>query len=1364
MATLALGAAVSGLGLTGVAGVGAALAANVAGRFIDNALFGSGGGTSIQEGPRLQEIDVLASTEGAPVRRMFGRVRVGGNIIWAANFRENKVATAQSTGGGKGIGGGGSTQINLSYVYSLSFAVAFCEGNSRVTLGRMWADGELLDTEGLSFTFYPGGEAQGPDPTIQGIEGATDTPAYKGVTYVVFRDLPLEQFGNRVPQITAEIIKPLAQPEPDSAEDLIEGTNLIPSTGEAAYNTTGFLRDDGFGNSIPENLNLSANRSNISHSLENLVRNLPNNKGVNLVISWFGTDLRAGSCQIQPRVEKNTGRQLIPVDWLVCGLLRGGPLTNEVSQDALGNPQFGGTPSDLSVFEAIAELGNTRDQNIYFYPFLLMDIPPGNVLPDTQTGVPGQPVYPWRGRITTSTPAIDKTAAAQAEVDALFGATQPSDFTVADSSVFYTGNPLDFGYRRMILHYAHICAAAATRLNNPAKFKAFYVGTELRGLTRIRSTPSGAATSATVYPGVNALIQLMVDVRGIFDSYGLTGVELSYAADWSEYHSHRPDDGSGDVYFNMDGLWGHPACDYVAIDNYMKLSDWREGNAHADFGDGDVNDFSTTGPFGSTGFPQATSIYDLNYLKGQVEGGEDFHYFYLNETNRNNQVRTRIADLAHSEHWVFRQKDIRNWWGQAHRSRPGGTRDGSIQLLGGVSNIWTPSSKRIVFSEMGAPAVDFGTNEPNVFFDPKSSESFLPKFSRGRRDDYIQRVYYEAFIAYWRDNSPTSPFLMVSPSEMFSWTWDARPYPAFPFRGDIWSDAPNYDLGHWLNGRMGVLTLAQLVKEICFMAGLTEADIDVTGLVNSAAIVPGYRIDALGTPREILGPLMDAYLFDAFESGGKVRFQLRSNTLFEDVPLDDLVVADSGDNPGGYTLTRLQETELPAASSVTFIDERKDYQSGSVGGVRLVGESRVIVEERFPIVLDEAYARSLSEVIIQQQWSARDRCELRLPPSYLRLDPADGLTIPIGNRSFDLRVGRVERDKDLTVSTVSHDPTVFDTLTFSTGLSTSRGIPVFGRSILHIMDLPIITGDEPSPGAPRVSAYQSPFPQAVQVYNKAENDVLSLNSQVTTQAIMGLTTEPLEASDPFRIDRSAVMTVVLYDADAQLLGASSELEVLNGANAVAVQTTSGSWEVLQYVDAQLTGTNDVGLPVYELSGLLRGQLGTETEIEDPLPAGAQFTLLDDTTVFLLNLGPGQVTFELDYRFGPSNADPTGALFQDVTHTGKGTGLKPYAPAHLKKLDVADGVAFSWVRRTRFGGDDFDAVEVPLNEQAELYDVEILDPAGPTLLRGLTDLTSPSYAYTAAQQTADGGALGSYILRVWQKSALIGRGRLAEAIL
>lgn len=407
-----------------------------------------------------------------------------------------------------------------------------------------------------------------------------------------------------------------------------------------------------------------------------------------------------------------------------------------------GRPVYGGTPSDASIVQAIQEL-RARGKRVTFYPFVMMDIPPGNTKPNPHSasaaGV-GQSVFPWRGRITCSPAAgyegsPDKTAGAATQVAAFFGSALRTQYSIGGTTVTFTGTPSDWGLRRMILHYAHLCAAAGG-------VDAFLIGTEMRGLTQIRSGPG-------TYPAVAAFQALAADVRAILGA----GTKISYAADWSEYFGHQPQDGSNDVWFHLDPLWADANTNFVGIDNHMPLSDWRHGTAHLD----------------ALAWPD---IHDRAYLQANIAGGEGFAWFYASDAARAAQTRTTITDAGFGKPWVFRYKDIRSWWSNQHFNRPGGTESGS-------PTPWVPRGKPIWFTEIGCPAIDRGSNQPNVFVDPKSSESFAPHFSRGWRDDANQRAYIEASWLFW-GNAVDNPTLgiygapMLNLAECAAWTWDAR--------------------------------------------------------------------------------------------------------------------------------------------------------------------------------------------------------------------------------------------------------------------------------------------------------------------------------------------------------------------------------------------------------------------------------------------------------------------------------------------------------------------------------------------------------------------------------------------------------------
>ena len=208
MASIILAAAGTAIGGTvggSILGVSAAAiggaVGSIAGAAIDSWLVASMAPTQRIAGQRLDTLQITASTEGAVIPRVFGAMRTGGNIIWATDFREETETTRQG-GGGKGGGGGGGTEVT-EYLYFASFAVALCEGPI-TGIGRIWADGKIMSRDGITLRLHKGSEDQEADPFIVSKMGAANTPAYRGTAYVVFEELPLERFGNRLPQLSFE--------------------------------------------------------------------------------------------------------------------------------------------------------------------------------------------------------------------------------------------------------------------------------------------------------------------------------------------------------------------------------------------------------------------------------------------------------------------------------------------------------------------------------------------------------------------------------------------------------------------------------------------------------------------------------------------------------------------------------------------------------------------------------------------------------------------------------------------------------------------------------------------------------------------------------------------------------------------------------------------------------------------------------------------------------------------------------------------------------------------------------------------------------------------------------------------------------
>ncbi len=221
-------------------------------------------------------------------------------MIWATPFEE-QVVTSSSGGGGKGLpGSSGSESTSTAYRYFANFAVAVAEGEIS-GISRMWADGVEIDRSQMTHRVYTGSEIQAPDSLIVAREGAGNAPAYRGTAYVVFERLALEAFGNRLPQLSFEVHRSV-----EAFGSQIRAVVMIPGSGEFAYATEPVTQRTGLSGSASENVHTRQGGTDWTVSVDQLEAMLPNARNVSLVVSWFGTDLRAGVCNVKPGVENDS--------------------------------------------------------------------------------------------------------------------------------------------------------------------------------------------------------------------------------------------------------------------------------------------------------------------------------------------------------------------------------------------------------------------------------------------------------------------------------------------------------------------------------------------------------------------------------------------------------------------------------------------------------------------------------------------------------------------------------------------------------------------------------------------------------------------------------------------------------------------------------------------------------------------------------------------------------------------------------------------------------------------------------------------------------------------------------------------------
>lgn len=232
--------------------------------------------------------------------------------------------------------------------------------------------------------------------------------------------------------------------------------------------------------------------------------------------------------------------------------------------------------------------------------------------------------------------------------------------------------------------------------------------------------------------------------------------------------------------------------------------------------------------------------------------------------------------------------------------------------------------------------------------------------------------------------------------------------------------------------------------------------------------------------------------------------------------------------------------------------------------------------------------------------------------------------------------------------------------------------------------------------------------------------------------------------DPWTWDRGNTVRVVLYGGKA--LSSATEDEVLNGANRLLVGN-----EVIGFATATL-----VSAGVYDLSTLLRGLAGTELVTADHA-AKEPVVLLSGGGVEFRAIPAAEIGALRYYKAVPNaGSEPD---YSPASLNEEALCIWPLSVAHLSGLrETSNDWTFTWQRRSRLVVDPFKTDELPLLEDAERYDIEVLN-VGTGAVVATYESTSPTFTYTSAQQTTDfGSAQATVRVKVYQRGTLVQRGR------
>jgi hypothetical protein len=587
---------------------------------------------------------------------------------------------------------------------------------------------------------------------------------------------------------------------------------------------------------------------------------------------------------------------------------------------------------------------------------------------------------------------------------------------------------------------------------------------------------------------------------------------------------------------------------------------------------------------------------------------------------------------------------------------------------------------------------------------------------------------------------------------------------------------------------VGGATLDQVVLDLLKRGNLDPSLVDATQL--SSDIVFGYPMTRNTDVKNALTPLAAAYFFDIVERDFKLYCVKKGGSSAMSIPEADLGLLGDGFE---VKPTFAQEADLPKSVEIMYSDPARDYQPQKQGKRRharvVKTKNKTIIE--LPLTLNSDVAMSIAVKALQVFWDERNTYTFNLySAKYQILDPSDVVTFTYRGKQYAARITKTVSGLDFSIQmeAASEDPRNYITAQKGSGAG-SYVSPILNpapNTILFVLDIGLLQDQDASVQGSTgfYDAMSTPtlgWPGGA-LYLSTDNENYLPVDYSNTPIPYGIVGAALPApARPYTtFDYKTVINVRM--AAGQTLSSCTMAQLLNGANACLIGTTQYifdprynlfqthpvyPYELLQFKNATLLADGS-----YNLDTLIRGQRGTEWTVGMHL-AGETFILLGAGGMDRKSAATSIIGINYQYYKGVTvGADVPSTPTLGIQH--RGMDLRPYAPCQVRGVrDGSNNLTITWVRRTRVGGDGLlDGIDtVPLAEDNELYEIDVffagllIRPGNSAPFLPAFFSTTPSFVYTAAQQTSDGLTPGTPIhFKIYQVSAQVGPGIPADVTL
>lgn len=546
--------------------------------------------------------------------------------------------------------------------------------------------------------------------------------------------------------------------------------------------------------------------------------------------------------------------------------------------------------------------------------------------------------------------------------------------------------------------------------------------------------------------------------------------------------------------------------------------------------------------------------------------------------------------------------------------------------------------------------------------------------------------------------------------------------------------------------------LSDAIAQIMRRGGRTDEEINVSEVTGT---LRGYLIRGPQPIEQQLLRLLRTFDVLRQEDQGVMRFFMRTNPAIRDIDAGDLAAHEEGsDAPRPVKFLDTSPADLPARVELKYTEPRNDYQDGSTieRRVRVVNDNLSSVDAQ-GIILSGSQAKGIARRILWTAWANYRRAYFFLPFSYVELIEGDIARITAKGQTTSVLITRVARGVNglLEFEGLSEQTNTLSitNVTAEDPRAPNNELYVPPEMRLSLLDIaPLQDAQLYTPGyyVAACSYDTNALFTGAGLYRSVDDgSTYELVIDLLSETTMGVTSGTLGTAVTGYWDNKNTITVVLSEGE---LSNATALQVYGGTNWCMIGK-----EILAFKNATLTAAN-----TYQLSGFLRGLRNTEDQVAGHT-SNEPFVLLSNTNMWFVEMPHSQVNISQQWKAIPYG----GALADYDSQAGvmRANNLRPFSPCKVQgsRDPSTNDLSVTFERRTRAIVRVLGGFAVPLAEETEHYEVDILNVAETQVLDTLTVTNPRSFTYTAAQQTGVGLTPGNAVhFRIYQMSATYGRGK------